>query len=87
MVALRVSPRPAAAAALQQCGRAPALAPLLTSLDLLDLNVLLYRCAAEEADDGGGQYDVSVPIPTDSLPMQCDQPHLSLDFLLPRKGL
>ncbi|XP_037299279.1 glycogen debranching enzyme-like isoform X2 [Manduca sexta] len=71
VVALRVSPRPAHAAALTSLQRAvdalrapPAadplgLAPALADLDLADFNTLLYRCDAEEREaGGGGVYDV-----------------------------
>ncbi|XP_050557040.1 glycogen debranching enzyme isoform X2 [Spodoptera frugiperda] len=65
VVAVRVAPRApqrAALAALQRSLASPAalgLAPALAELELVDFNVLLYRCDAEEREaGGGGVYDV-----------------------------
>lgn len=70
VLALRVSPRGAHAAALAELERALAparagrsdplaLGPALADLDLADFNALLYRCDAEEREaGGGGVYDV-----------------------------
>lgn len=69
VVVIRVAPRPAAASAVAALHRHMELAgggdpyglqPALAELDLVDFNVLLYRCDAEERDaGGGGVYDVS----------------------------
>lgn len=68
VVVIRVAPRPAAASAVAALHRHMELAaggdpyglqPALAELDLVDFNVLLYRCDAEERDaGGGGVYDV-----------------------------
>lgn len=70
VVAVRVSPQPAHAAALAQLHRSLegahvdeadplALMPAFADLDLTDFNALLYRCDAEEREaGGGGVYDV-----------------------------